>query len=179
MKQLTGIAFPVGIAWLVATAIHNFPDGRIDFNANPSLIRPKMPNWRFFGPNPGTKDSHLLYRDLAPEVLGSSWQEATTAIPRRWSHIFWNPGSRGPKALFDCTQNLLATISAASGDFELICESTAFRMLSTYTQKFLHHQPGTRGTQFMLIQSQHSEDGGQLVEPIFVSPEILVTNAGS
>src|SRR4051812_29892499 len=95
-------------SWMTATAISQLPDTRFDRLLIRRSIGLPIPNWRFFGPNPGVKDVHLLYRDLDESGHPGEWREVEIASERRWYALAWNARNRAPKALFDALQAINA-----------------------------------------------------------------------
>jgi hypothetical protein len=73
-----------------------------------------LPQWSFFAPNPGTMNSHLVYRDRRAEGWGA-WQElCPPAVPRaRW---LWNPSRFERKALTDLLSGLARSRTAHPGE---------------------------------------------------------------
>ena len=70
-----------------------------------------VPEWRFFAPNPGRNDFHLLFRDRFQDGSLGHWTELQTLTVRPWWHAFWNPHKRRNKALLDAVVELSSLIA--------------------------------------------------------------------
>ncbi|MGP3967491.1 hypothetical protein [Streptomyces sp. 6N223] len=151
-------------AWLVATAANQLPDSRFD-----RKLRVPTPNWRFFGPNPGVKDTHLLYRDTVGE-RPTDWTEIEVTGDRPWYALAWNAKNRAPKVLFDTTQVIVRAAGRCQGDMAVMRHSPGYLVLERYLRAHVPHAPGATSTQFMLLNSNPVDATEQrAVEPTFAS----------
>lgn len=66
-----------------------------------------IPSYRFFAPDPGKYDFHLLYREKKDDGSVTRWKECEELndLPMRL-HWIWNPQMYDTKAMFDYAQNL-------------------------------------------------------------------------
>ena len=66
-----------------------------------------IPSYRFFAPDPGKYDFHLLYRAEKDDGSVTRWKECEELndLPMRL-HWIWNPQMYDTKAMFDYAQNL-------------------------------------------------------------------------
>ncbi|NUT45826.1 MAG: hypothetical protein HOV94_00705 [Saccharothrix sp.] len=158
-------------AWLVATAANQLPDSRLD--RRPGQGRGRLhvytPNWRFFGPNPGVRDTHLLYRD---EVDGrpTEWVEIPVVEDRTWYGLVWNARNRAPKVLFDASQMIIDAAAKSAGELAVIRRTSGYRMLERYLRDHVRHVPGALRTQFMLLTSYpEGEVEQRVIEPTFAA----------
>ncbi|MFC7814421.1 MULTISPECIES: hypothetical protein [unclassified Streptomyces] len=169
-------------AWLVATAVAQIPEQRFDGLLRRGKLRIPTPNWRFFGPNPGVKDAHLLYRDITDGEPGA-WTEVPIVQDRPWYALAWNARNRSPKALFDATQHTLAQAVAFGSAVLPVTTASGYRLLARYIQLHLPHSPGASHSQFMLLHSYPTSPEDRNIEPAFVSLEFPlegdVTPAGA
>lgn len=165
-------------AWGVATTLHNLPDQKFNLQLPWSRVGLTVPNWRFFGPNPGISDSHLLVRVFDIDGTVSEWSELPLAHHRPPWALLWNPGSRGPKALFDLIQAVMSLSMKSGGPFGSIENSPPYRMLEDHVR--LHTEAGdtTASVQFMLLQSTPDRNGERELKPLVVSRNILVGEPG-
>lgn len=69
-----------------------------------------IPDWRFFAPDPGVYDHHVLVRVIDDGGSPSSWQEISEADERRLRHAVWHPEQRKAKAAFDVCAELFRHI---------------------------------------------------------------------
>ncbi|EXU61864.1 hypothetical protein Z951_44765 [Streptomyces sp. PRh5] len=163
----TGLA-----VWLVNTAAGQLPDQRFDhLLARGPLRLFRAPNWRFFGPNPGVSDMHLLYRDITGDTA-APWKEIEAVPDRPWYGLVWNAGNRAPKVVFDALGVILKAANESSADLPHIVCSPGYRLMQRYLTTQIPHESGADHTQFMMLQG-HRERGDQYaVQPMFASEHI-------
>ena len=65
-----------------------------------------VPEWRFFGTNPGRFDFYLLYRDRLVTNEITDWVEIPLIVPRPWHAFAFNPSRRSAKAIMDVVIHL-------------------------------------------------------------------------
>ncbi|MEU9118594.1 hypothetical protein AB0C96_01815 [Streptomyces sp. NPDC048506] len=178
-ERVKTVAVTASLAtWLVATAAGQLPETRFDDLLKFGKLQIPTPNWRFFGPNPGVKDSHLLYRDLVDGEPGE-WQEIPITRDRPWYALAWNARNRSPKALFDAAQGIRSMTSAYGSALDPVVVSPGYRLLSRYIQLHLAHTEGATHTQFLLMNSFLVDPEDRRIEPFFVSREIPLENDGT
>ncbi|MGP8300047.1 hypothetical protein ACTPOK_19380 [Streptomyces inhibens] len=165
-------------AWLVATAAAQLPERRFDDLLRRGMWRIPTPNWRFFGPNPGVKDNHLLYRDITDGTPGE-WVEVPITTDRPWYALAWNARNRSPKALFDASQDTIARAAAFGSDVRPVAWGAGYRLLSRYIQLHLPHAEGASHSQFLLMQSYPTSPADRSIEPVFVSMEFPLEEDGT
>ncbi|MFJ9612314.1 hypothetical protein [Streptomyces noursei] len=156
--------------WLAATAVAQIPEQRFDGLLSRGKLRIPTPNWRFFGPNPGTKDNHLLYRDITDGKPGE-WTEIPITRDRPWYALAWNARNRSPKALFDASQHVLAQAVAFGAAVLPVTTASGYRLLARYIQLHLPHTEGASHSQFMLLHSYPTSPEDRHIDPVFVSME--------
>src|SRR5215211_6592353 len=101
------------LVWLAISAICQIPSSLERWLRAHDLLL-LIPRWHFFGPKPGTRDFHLLYRDRLSDGRVLPWREVPPSKPPRWVSAIWNPGRRYNKALHDGTQELTKACSSLS-----------------------------------------------------------------
>lgn len=74
-----------------------------------------VPEWRFFGTNPGRVDFHLLYRDRLATDDVTDWIEIPLILPRPWYAFLFNPRRRSAKALMDVVIQLSRQLTSGEG----------------------------------------------------------------
>ncbi|MBK1787263.1 hypothetical protein [Prauserella cavernicola] len=112
-----------------------------------------IPDWRFFAPDPGIHDFHLLYRDELEDGSLTPWKEITSVEERRWSHAFWHPHRRVEKCIFDISKELTKFIEECHRDPDRPVESVQvsvpyLTLLAHVTEQ--SHAPATTCTQFLV-----------------------------
>ncbi|MFG1842824.1 hypothetical protein ACGFH8_30860 [Micromonospora sp. NPDC049175] len=168
----TGLA-----AWLVNTAAGQLPDQRFDHLLERGPLRLlRAPNWRFFGPNPGVSDMHLLYRDLTSGTA-TEWKEIELVPDRPWYGLFWNATNRVPKVIFDALQVTVKAANESSADLPHIVANSGYQLLKRYLLIQVPHEPGADHTQFMMLQGHPEDEGKYTVKPMFASEHIPLTSA--
>ncbi|WP_370420621.1 hypothetical protein AB8O64_20945 [Streptomyces sp. QH1-20] len=162
--------------WLLATTVSQCPDQRFDALLRRGRLRIPVPNWRFFGPNPGVKDIHLLYRNLADEKPGA-WQEVPVTQDRPWYALAWNARNRAPKALFDACQDISLVARAYANNLDVVGRTPGYRCLADYIRQHLTHTEGASAAQFLLMESYPTSLTEREMKPVFASPEIPLHSA--
>jgi len=109
-----------------------------------------IPEWRFFAPNPGQHDYHLLYRDKFQDGSLTQWTEIMLTTQRRWWNMVWNPGKRGNKAFLDTVIEFAQ--SAISGSDRALELSIPYLTLLNYVSS-VPRSTLPEFTQFLLMYS--------------------------
>ncbi|MDF8264760.1 hypothetical protein [Luteipulveratus flavus] len=169
-ERLVGRGIALGLTTHVTlTAFENSPDAKVSFGTKGERLA-HLPQWRFFAPTPGTENTHLVFRTRAPRAPEwQPWEELSLVKPIGWLCIVWNPGSRGPKALFDCVQHL-KSMGSVGAKWEAVTSSAAYQTVS----QVIGQQGAARGAdaaQFMIVASR-LDDGAAAMQPILVSDPI-------
>lgn len=124
-----------------------------------------IPVWTFFAPNPGTTDTHLLYRDKLAGGQITRWREVplgTTSL-----RVVWNPQKRFQKGLSDLSSSLHYYAAIHQEHAESILTHTGFIALLN----FITGQPHSTSavfTQFVVARSYGYHSGRQ-AEVVFLS----------
>ncbi|MFQ6397868.1 hypothetical protein ACLMAJ_31065 [Nocardia sp. KC 131] len=153
-KLRTVLATSVVATHILLTLIENLPD-RHRVLARFGNRLPHAPDWRFFGPNPGVEDFHLMYR-LAGDDSTTEWKEIDLSCRRPWHAMLWNPGTRPSKALFDAIQNVRRAAHESNGDFGRVLEAPGYRLLEASVESVVEPaagEPAAR-SQFMLLTTR-------------------------
>ena len=112
-----------------------------------------IPQWTFFAPNPGTKDYHLLYRDMSKTDITSDWEEIEITETRHWWSFVWNPEKRKKKILSDVIQNLIPMIQHYKDDLNTLVFSLPYiAVLQRVTNRPLIFKEA-KARQFALAES--------------------------
>ncbi|QHC27422.1 hypothetical protein GR130_37175 [Streptomyces sp. GS7] len=164
-------------AWLVATAVAQVPEQRFDKLLKKGRLGIPTPNWRFFGPNPGVKDNHLLYRDIVDGKPGE-WQDVPITRDRPWYALAWNARNRSPKALFDAVSEVRIRSAAYGAAMDPVVRSPGYGLLSSFVRDHLPHAEGATHSQFLLMFSYLLAPEERQIEPTFVSREFPLEDTG-
>ncbi|MGW3951220.1 hypothetical protein ACWEKM_09820 [Streptomyces sp. NPDC004752] len=174
-QRVVSAAVSTGLAaWLVSTAAGQLPDHRFDRLVERGPLRLlRAPNWRFFGPNPGVSDVHLLYRDIT-DGTAAPWREIEVISDRPWYALAWNAQNRAPKVLFDALQVIMKVANDSSEDMGLIVSSPGYWILQRYLTTQIPHVPDADHTQFMLLRAHPERGQRHGVQPMFASERIAL-----
>jgi hypothetical protein len=146
--MVESVAVGLFALWLLLSAAVLFP------KLSPIIRRADwlclVPEWKFFAPNPGRHDFHLLYRDQFRDGTLTEWTEVSPTGKRRWWHFLWNPAKRGNKALFDTVSQLFDHVRAGDKTLEV---SIPYLTLLNYVSS-LPRTTSPVFTQFLLMCSQ-------------------------
>ncbi|RKN03565.1 hypothetical protein [Streptomyces radicis] len=166
-------AFAIGAlaAHLVATVLQNTPDS---YNQDLRKFTGgwPLPGWRFFAPNPGVQNVHLLVREaMAGSAEPTPWRDVTPEVEHGWRQVLWNPGSRGPKALFDAMQQL-SVMSANQADFAWVTQSSPYQLVFAASRAAAADD--SEALQFLLMNVFPSAPPEQRMKPILTSEWIAL-----
>lgn len=129
-----------------------------------------IPHWRFFAPNPGTSNHHILYRakENNREQWGD-WEELIPSIKPNMLSAIWNPNGRYLKANFDMT-NLLISMINSGASFELIKTSETYLIITEILRNQLESLNVTE-FQFLVATSTYDKSAKNsfIFEPKFFS----------
>jgi hypothetical protein len=145
-------------SWFAVSVMGQDPFRREDRVRKWDKLSLVVPVWRFFAPNPGIHDYHLLCRDELASGEVTEWKEVCTVEARTPRHIFWHPHRRSEKVLFDITAEVLRFIGEttdldaprANRDLQF---SVPYITLLNYVSGQHPHQPDAERTQFLLAAS--------------------------
>lgn len=143
--------------WLVTSVLNQHPDvfvfsrlRRLDPTAT------LLPNWRFFAPNPATKDYHLLHRLLKADGTPGEWSETIKTPPRHWLQMFWFPDRRQGKGLYDICSVLVRHMNDRH-----VTKAAGYRKLRDLVSVHAaagHEGPTPQGFQFLLLSHTGFDD---------------------
>lgn len=168
-KSLGSAATAAISVHVVVSALQNTPDS-FNLDLRPFTFGWPLPGWRFFAPNPGIQNVHLLARtrtfDIEVNSVGE-WQDVTPNISHSWLNVVWNPKSRGPKALFDTVQQL-SVMRGNYSSFGYITQSEPYELVADATRGFIGDTDDSE-FQFLLMNYFPSEIEGKRMSPVLVS----------
>ncbi|MEV5882772.1 hypothetical protein AB0L74_08640 [Streptomyces sp. NPDC052020] len=153
-------------AHLVSTVLQNTPDS---YNQDLRIFTGgwTVPGWRFFAPNPGVQNVHLLVREVASEgAAPTPWRDVTPEVPHGWKQVLWNPASRGPKALFDAMQQL-SVMCANQAEFAWVTQSLPYQLVFSASRAAVAND--SKALQFLLMNVFPSAPPDQRMKPILTS----------
>ncbi|MDT0379532.1 hypothetical protein RM572_12230 [Streptomyces sp. DSM 42041] len=151
---------------LVSTVLQNTPDS---YNQDLRKFTGgwPIPGWRFFAPNPGVQNVHLLVRETQSQgEPPTPWRDVTPGVTHGWKQVLWNPGSRGPKALFDAMQQL-SVMSSNQADFAWVTQSLPYQLVLSASRAAV--AADAEGLQFLLMNVFPSAPPEHRMKPILIS----------
>ncbi|MBX9719223.1 MAG: hypothetical protein K2X36_10345 [Microbacteriaceae bacterium] len=180
MKRLGSLLTFAVTALLVThvalTAFENSPDTKVSLGSRIPWLN-RLPQWRFFAPNPGVENTHVLYRSSDEAGGWTRWQEIPYRNRLKWYSFLWNPGSRAPKALFDTSQQLMV-LAGYGASYEWAIGSTAYLLLQDVVRDICRSEQRHGQFQFMIMSSRPGS-GPEGMHPILASEPAPVEPTGA
>jgi hypothetical protein len=171
-RNLTGPGAPARIGTalvVVGTLCSQHPNLAFARVARKDFCSALFPNWRFFAPNPAQHDYHFLYRTLDHEGGTSTWRPLEVIVGRRPHQLFWFPGRRPEKAVFDIGSDLLPALEKG---FDVVTQLPSYRILVAFFRAEIGRADGAaavKGFQLTLVRAA-GYDESEEPEVIFTSP---------
>ncbi|MFC4493859.1 hypothetical protein ACFPA8_06890 [Streptomyces ovatisporus] len=157
-----------GAAMLATTVIAQHPNKLFDRMRSRDALS-VVPNWRFFAPNPGVHDSHLLYRTLSVDDETSEWIQLPLNPERTLLQAFWFPDRRLGKSIFDVGDELVRFLQEG---FQMLTKLPSYRTLVGYLRREIRESGDggrVKGFQFAFARST-GYDMSEEPEMMFISP---------
>lgn len=159
------------VTHVVLTAFENTPDAKVSFGTRDEWLA-RLPQWRFFAPTPGVDNTHLMFRSRThPDDDWSQWEELPMHTGTPLTALVWNPGTRAPKALFDCTQHL-RMMGGQGLSWPTVTDAPAYRTVE-HAVRVASRQRGAADAQFMLVASRIGDEES-VMQPLLVSDPIAL-----
>jgi hypothetical protein len=168
-----GLTRAAGAALLLGTLSAQHPNPLFNKAQKLDIFSTMFPNWRFFAPTPAQHDYHILYRTLNHDGETSSWRMVEVIVGRRLPQIFWFPGRRPEKAIFDIVTELTTQLDKG---FSGMKKLPSYRMLCAFLRHRIREDgaaEGVKGFQFTLVRATGYEESDP--EVVFVSPYTPMT----
>ncbi|RAJ66736.1 hypothetical protein K378_02909 [Streptomyces sp. Amel2xB2] len=177
-----GLTRAAGAALLLGTLSAQHPNPLFNKAQKIDIFSAMFPNWRFFAPTPAQHDYHILYRTLNHDGETSSWRMVEVIVGRRLPQIFWFPGRRPEKAIFDIVTELITQLDKG---FSGMMKLPSYRMLCAFLRHRIREDgereggaaadgsEGVKGFQFTLVRATGYEESDP--EVVFVSPYTPMT----
>ncbi|SMX73782.1 hypothetical protein BAURA86_00574 [Brevibacterium aurantiacum] len=163
-------------AHVAATALQNTPDS-YNLDMRPYVGGWTVPGWRFFAPNPGNQNVHVLVRTRDVEgTQVSDWKDVTPPVHHSVFNVLINPRSRGPKALFDAMQQLTVMRDNYAG-LDWIFKSLPYELVADTCRGLIQDAVGPQ-FQYLLMNYVPSASEGERMQPILVSQWLAVNTEG-
>lgn len=170
-QALTGTVGVILLSHLVVTAFDNLPTSQVSIGMRMPVFK-KIPQWRFFAPNPGVENLHIMYRTGVEGDWGR-WREISFGKKWKFYSAAWNPGGRASKALFDVAYQLRILAGFGSA-FDWVLESEGYRLMIDLVQSLCLAQNKAGSFQFMILAAMPDE-GEAGMKPILVSKPEPIT----
>ncbi|QCB94981.1 hypothetical protein [Cellulomonas shaoxiangyii] len=146
-------------SWFLASVVKQEPTRRLKALDKLDGWGIVLPEWRFFAPNPGVHDTHLLYRDQLADGSLTPWKECFPAEQRRVSQILWHPDRRAEKVVMDAIGEIIRVLdSKVLQKKEDLQVTITYLVLLNYATHGREHPPGARRTQFLIARSTGHEE---------------------
>jgi hypothetical protein len=149
--------------WLAATALSQHPVRAFDgVRTAARRVGLLIPDWRFFAPEPGRWDDHVMVRTLGDDGTPTPWRSVNRYGRRRWRHAVFFPENRHEKALADAVAVLLLRLSANDREITDLLE---YQLLRGYVEGHLRAERGAdlpRGFQFLVLRDAGHDEGNEL-----------------
>lgn len=137
-------------AWLTAAVFRQISP-QADFVRRFDPFNFYIPVFRFFGPNPGSTDTHVLVRSKRRDGTLEPWQEVVTGqSKRRWRHTVWYPERRLGKAVLDLGKSLQ---NSSQLDYRRLHKTVTYRALLNTVKFGITHRPDAVSVQFAVARS--------------------------
>lgn len=170
-RRTLGDLFVAGTG--IATIVTNLPDQLIDFHRIHSRSPYSLPNWKFFGPTPGTVNVYLYARGMDD----STWTEWWSVVPdegRPRFPLLGNPGNRNEKVLIDLANMFHSMAPVIGGGVTEIAETDPYRRLLNIGRS-LPFPAGTEQGQVMIIEARpEGPEGFSDLAPVVVTEPFTV-----
>ncbi|SCK38564.1 hypothetical protein [Streptomyces sp. WMMB 322] len=163
-----GLTRAAGAALLLGTLSAQHPNPLFNKAQKLDIFSAMFPNWRFFAPTPAQHDYHILYRTLNHEGETSPWRMVEVIVGRKLPQMFWFPGRRPEKAIFDIVTELITQLDKG---FSGMMKLPSYRILCAFLRHRIREDgnaEGVKGFQFTLVRATGYEETEP--EVVFVSP---------
>jgi hypothetical protein len=107
MPTVGSIAIGLVLVWLLITIAYQRGPFRATLAPLDRLTL--LPSWSFFAPNPATRDSHIVIRDLLRDGKLSAWEPVSLFPTRTLLQVLWHPAKRPRKVLRDASKSIKLT----------------------------------------------------------------------
>jgi hypothetical protein len=104
MSAIRPVAIGFVVLLLLATIAYQYTPLRRELSRLDVLKI--LPNWSFFAPQPITRDTHIVVRDLLVDGTVGAWHPTSAFPAREVLHVIWHPAKRPQKILRDASRTL-------------------------------------------------------------------------
>jgi hypothetical protein len=174
-----GLTRAAAAAVLLGTLSAQHPNPLFNKAQKMDIFSALFPNWRFFAPTPAQHDYHILYRTLNHQGETSPWKMVEVIVGRKVQQIFWFPGRRPEKAIFDIVTELITQLDKG---FSAMKKLPSYRMLCGFLRHRIREEgeaadvSQVKGFQFTLVRATGFEETEP--EVVFVSPYTPMAGPG-
>jgi len=124
-------------AWFAGSVLGQHPSRTFDRVRYWLGTNFRVPDWRFFAPEPGQTDSHVLVRVVREGDVADDWQVTHEHRTRAWWHALYFPEHRLDKGFFDVVSGLGVRMQSLEGPFEELSE---YKAIVAHARGFLTKQ---------------------------------------
>lgn len=156
---LESVLIGVLALWFAGSVLSQHPSRTFDRVRSWLGTNLRVPDWRFFAPEPGRTDSHVLVRVVRADGSAEDWRATHVHRERAWWHALYFPEHRLDKGFFDVVSGLSVRMQSLDGPFEGLAE---YRAIVEHARGFLRRDgvpADAAGFQFMIVEDAgHDED---------------------
>ena len=155
MFSVGAISIGLVVVWLLATIAYQYAFfRRVLARFDRFEI---LPSWSFFAPNPATRDSHIVVRDLLQDGTASAWSPITYFPTRTPMHAVWHPAKRPRKILRDASKAIKRTQQRAASKAVVQC-SLPYLLILRYCMIKPARLPNAVARQFAIVETSGREN---------------------
>ena len=137
--------------WLAGTVLGQHPHRGFDRVRQLSAVA-RIPDWRFFAPEPGRTDNHVLVRLVRPDGSATPWESTHEYLRRRWWHMVYHPAHRIEKGYLDLASGFTMKLAISAGPLEELPE---YALMTRHVRRVVSQRPDIAeysGFQFLLVE---------------------------
>lgn len=154
MNVVRGVLAAVFGTWFAMSFLSQDPTRKWDkvrkkFDPSGAFV----PDFRFFAPNPGVHDYHVLVRDELPDGSTTNWAELGGPHTRKLHHSIWFTGRRAEKVVLDSVSGILEYTNDKENTPEGVQLTIPYLTILNHVTHQAPHHPDAKRTQFLICSS--------------------------
>jgi hypothetical protein len=164
MSTIGAVAIGLVVLWLLVTVAYQNAPLRSELSRL-DVIK-TLPNWSFFAPQPITRDTHIVVRDLLVDGTVGAWRPVSAFPAREVLHVIWHPEKRPEKILRDASRTL-KLIRARTTSADVVQCSLAYLLILHYCTGQPPRTLNAVARQFAIVETSGRE--GRRIWITFIS----------